>query len=216
MDFDPAYCDYLTQRGATTMSKQNLIVIVFAAILLTACAATAPSPTVTAAPTETPVPTPTPTKTPVPPPTETPTRAETPTPAVLTPERPLAELIPADYPYRERLLKIMEEQFQQEGGLLKDKGNYGFKCVAAQNIVQHKPPLQLPGGYEVSHTIPCQYIDASGKEQIISFPVFAFNVEAKTFWILGHKQKDESNTPPDQLVPIMQQVADYVVGRWLH
>ncbi|MBU2543054.1 hypothetical protein KJ707_00610, partial [Patescibacteria group bacterium] len=179
---------YLLKKVAESSERSHdpkfLILLATLLFILTACspkwqvfakdvpeATDTPTSTLTWTPTETPTPilTPTPTLTPIP--TLTPTPIETPTPAVLTPERPLAELIPADYPYRERLLKIMEEQFQQEGGLLKEKGTYGFLCVAAQDIVQHKPPLQLPGGYEVSHTIPCQYIDANGNEQIISFPV---------------------------------------------
>ncbi|MDI6769522.1 MAG: hypothetical protein QMD04_07600 [Anaerolineales bacterium] len=92
-----------------------------------------PMPTLTWTPTETPVPSsitlPTlpPTQLPTLPPSETPTPDEVLAPAVFTPERPLAELIPADYPYnRERLIKLMEEQFQGKG-LIKEKGSYSSR-----------------------------------------------------------------------------------------
>ncbi len=134
-----------------------------------------PTPTFTSAPTETPAPTntPTPTKTPVP--TST---------VVVVALPPLDTLITSlDGAYLQEGLAILNEQFV--GGIEKELNSYHFFGVGGE-IITHETPIQLPEGYEISHTFALQYLDAAGNDQVVHVPIHAYNRDENEAHLLGY------------------------------
>lgn len=72
----------------------------------------------------------------------------------------------------------------------KENGSYHFLCVSGDVITQ-QPPIRLPTGQEVSHTLPCYYHDASSQEQTIHLPLYTYHLEEKTSKHLGYKIKTD-------------------------
>ena len=175
--------------------------LIFLAVLLTACgnnasSATPPeipkdedifvqtgSPTPEATSTETLVPT----KTNTPIPSDTPVPTQVPEPEIIMPMVPWEELIPANFPYRESLLSTFNGQFGYENGLQQSsQGAFGLWCIAAEDMVQHNPPIEMTGGDIVTHSIPCQYPGPDDKDHIILVPAFRLNMEEGVYQFLGH------------------------------
>lgn len=176
-----------------TITKQFLLFLIMLA--LTACGTMEPVPL---SPTATPIPpTATATLTLTPTLTTTPSPTATPTPEIAKPTQSLESLVPAGSPDHDNFMRIINNQFIE--GLEQDSnGRYTFLCVSTApeipaptesgfttKLTYHNPPIQLPGGFEISHTLPCQYIDANGQEQIVEIPAFMFNRTEVTGLIIG-------------------------------
>jgi len=80
-------------------------------------------------------------------------------------------------------MTAITEQF--EGGLEKEHDSWHFLAVGGE-IITHEEPIQLPGGYEVSHTFALQYVDAEGNDQVVHIPIFIYNKGEKTAKLVGY------------------------------
>jgi hypothetical protein len=58
-------------------------------------------------------------------------------------------------------------------------------CIASEDIHYHQNNIELPDGYIVTHSIPCQYYDAQGEEQIVYIPAMIFNLDKELYQFLG-------------------------------
>jgi hypothetical protein len=60
-------------------------------------------------------------------------------------------------------------------------------CIASEDIHYHQNNIELPDGYIVTHSIPCQYYDAQGEEQVVYLPAVIFNLEQGSYQFLGRQ-----------------------------
>lgn len=123
-------------------------------------------------------------------PTVTKTPEATPTPEATSvseidrPTQLIDELIPEGSPLREDFYPLMKAQFEN-GGLQFENGHYTLYCIATEDMHIHEPFIELPDGSIVTHSIPCQYFDAEGNEQIVYIPAVRFKENEKLIQFLG-------------------------------
>jgi hypothetical protein len=67
-----------------------------------------------------------------------------------------------------------------------EQNNYHLWCVAVEDMVRHEPFIQLPDGSIITHSIPCQYFDSKGQEQIIYIPAVRFKEDERLTQVLGY------------------------------
>jgi hypothetical protein len=56
-------------------------------------------------------------------------------------------------------------------------------------MYRHEPFIELPDGSIVTHSIPCQYFDAEGNEQIVFIPTVRFKEDERLTQFLGYQPK---------------------------
>jgi hypothetical protein len=71
--------------------------------------------------------------------------------------------------------------------LKEEGGSYHLWCIASKDIHYHTPHINLGDDYVVTHSIPCQYYDAQGQEQIVYIPAIIFNLEKDLYQFIGRK-----------------------------
>jgi hypothetical protein len=112
---------------------------------------------------------------------------DSPETGIAKPDQSFAEFVPEDSPLRGAFFELMRTQFA-DGGLEKSSGNtYSLACIASEDIHYHQNNIELPDGYIVTHSIPCQYYDAQGEEQVVYLPAVIFNLEQGSYQFLGRQ-----------------------------
>jgi hypothetical protein len=120
-------------------------------------------------------------------PTATPTAEVTPTLGIVRPTKSIDELIPEGSPLREAgFYQAMKTQFEN-GGLQLENDKYHLFCISSQDMYRHEPFIELHDGSIVTHSIPCQYFDAEGSEQLVFIPAVRFKEDEKLYQFLGFK-----------------------------
>jgi hypothetical protein len=127
---------------------------------------------------------------------------------IAKPDQSFAEFVPEDSPLRGAFFELMRTQFA-DGGLEKSSGNtYSLACIASEDIHYHQNNIELPDGYTVTHSIPCQYYDAQGEEQIVYIPAMIFNLDKDLYQYLGRGPVSPVSFPdldPDSVMNMYSQ-----------
>jgi hypothetical protein len=87
----------------------------------------------------------------------------------------------------------MKSQFDN-GGLQLENDQYTLYCIATEDMHRHEPFIELPEGNVVTHSIPCQYFDAEGNEQLVYIPAVRFKANEKLTQFLGFTAAPNSPT----------------------